>query len=747
MKHHLASSRITPSFGHHHLRPFLLKAAILAVFGLLAGVFAGLSAWGQQPEGETTSRPADDPAVAAILALKPESPRECLRAALTLTDLKRPDLAKSFLKKVLDAKLTEKQLADLAEEFGSGALLALSLREELQPEAKQLATAAAEALKKRREDAKRIESLIRQLQDPDEQKRAEALAGLLAAPSAALGPLLKVLSDSDRSAERAGIRTVLSEFGPLAQAPLLTLAAEGPPKLKAQAILTLGEMKDPAAAVWLYAPLLAEESDAVVRQAAAVAIRRLGGLPSRDAAVQALRRLAEAYFDQRQPIAGAFEGRVEWWSWDAQSRQCKSERLSLEEASRRMAARAARDAYLISSNDPFLRILYLTTKLECAAYAKGLDRPWASDDAALAEAERFGWKTCEEVLKFSLEHRHPAAAAAAAYLLGSLGSAEEVLFQGVRPAPLVEALSAADRRLRLAAAAAIVRLQPSKPFPGAGGLLETLGYFVASRGLRTAVVASPNADTARDLAGRLKAAGYDTRSFSTGREMLLSAARDPDCELALIDVTIDRPTADLLLQQLRHEPRTAQLRVGLIAPVGKFERAEHIARNDPLARAFAKPHDDQAFAWQWERLDELLPEGVVSREVRLSQAARALDLLAELAAAPSKLYDLRRLEEPLLSALLNDALALKAIAILGEVNSAACQRALVAAAGACDRPQLVRQAAVAAFRKHVEQFGLLLTLEEIQRQYDRYNSETQAASRQMLGTILDCIESRHNPER
>ena len=60
----------------------------------------------------------DDPAVAAILETKPTTPAECVRAAKTLADLGRADLAKDFLKKVLDAKLDPQQLADLGEQFG-----------------------------------------------------------------------------------------------------------------------------------------------------------------------------------------------------------------------------------------------------------------------------------------------------------------------------------------------------------------------------------------------------------------------------------------------------------------------------------------------------------------------------------------------------------------------------------------------------------------------------------------------------
>ncbi len=90
--------------------------------------------------------------------------------------------------------------------------------------------------------------------------------------------------------------------------------------------------------------------------------------------------------------------------------------------------------------------------------------------------------------------------------------------------------------------------------------------------------------------------------------------------------------------------RSADLHVGLIAREGFSERAEHAAQGDPLAKAFARPHDDAALAWQLEQLAELKPQEFVGFEQRQLQAAEALDMLAELSHAPGKLYDMHQAE-------------------------------------------------------------------------------------------------------
>jgi hypothetical protein len=81
--------------------------------------------------------------------------------------------------------------------------------------------------------------------------------------------------------------------------------------------------------------------------------------------------------------------------------------------------------------------------------------------------------------------------------------------------------------------------------------------------------------------------------------------------------------------------------------------------------------------------------------------------------------------------------------VLAQWNSAESQRALVEEASRFTQPLALRQAAAAAFRQSIEKHGILLTTEEIRRQYRRYNeSEKQdAATQHVLGLILDCLEA------
>ncbi len=720
-------------------------------FGLCAILWASILGYAcisaapaasQEPANVEAIAP-ENTAVAAILATNPSTPLECLRAAKNLADLGHADAAKGFIKNVLDAKLDEEQLAELGEAFGVAPLLEMTGHSALLPEAKQLADAVAPAVRAKLEAPARIEMLIAQLQDTEPQRRIEALAGLQQTGRAAINPLLAVLADPARTAEHENVRTVLAGMGRTARQALAAALDAADPKLQTQAILTLAELNDRKAMLSLLMPCVSDKSDADVRAAAAAALQKwTGHVPTRPEAIRLLAEAANNCFAQRQPIEGVEDGKVERWRWDAEAGQCLVETGSPADALRVLAARYAKDAYALNPEDRRLRLLYLTTMLDEAAHASGLDRPLESDNPIIKEAKKFGVKPLDEVLAFAIEQNHPAAAAAAARLLGEIGTADEVLYQGAERAPLARALRHPDRRLRMAALKAIVQLRPAAPYAGSSDVPLTLDYFAAGCGTRRALVAGANIEQSRDLAGVLAEAGLQTDTVASGKEAMRLATGSPDYECVWIDVSISRPQVGTVLHELRQDPRTALLPVGLAARSGCFDLAERLARTDPLSRAFVWPRDEQATGWQFEQLQAVAPDAFVDAAVRQQQAAEALDLLAELSRSSNKLYDLRRAEPGALAALQNPKLAVKAADVLAEMNSAESQRALVDAASRFTLPLELRKAAASAFCTNRERHGLLLTSEEIREQYRRYNESEQqdAATQKILGLILDCIE-------
>jgi uncharacterized protein YjeT (DUF2065 family) len=687
----------------------------------------------------------DTPEVQAILETHPRTPADWARAAKIMVDLERPDLAKGFLQQILRAGLDRTQLAALGEQYGTAMFLSMTRNKELAPEAKQLADAVLTATREYLEDPRRLAELIGQLQDPAGEVRARAVAGLRKARGAAVGVLVDVLADPGRAAEHPTVRAALATFGSEATRPLLGILEAPDAKLVVQAIQILAAADARRARVYLLAPFASPESPPEVQAAAEAALKRLpDSVPNKAQAASVLAREARKYYDRRQPLAADAEGRVVLWRWDPAKKRPVAKRYEADEASLAIAARLAREAMSIVPKDEQIRRLYLATMLEQAAYEAGLDKPPATGPGtAAARAAEFGADAIEDVLEDTMAGGHMPAAAVAARILGRIGTAEELLVGGTEPAPLVLAVRSADRRLRFAAAEAIMDLQPARPFAGSSHVLEALGYFVASAGTRRAMVATPSTETSRRIGGFLVELGYDVDTAVTGREMIQQLLASADYELALVDVTIERPAISFLVQQLRRDCRTAGLPVGILATSGRFEQGRRIARRNAMTKAFARPHDAQAVQWQVKELIATAGRRTVSPERRRQQAARALERLAELGGREQSVYDLRRVEKPVTAALYIPPLGAKAVAVLEHLGTPESQQAMVDLAGRFTQPLELRKAAGAAFRNSAQKHGILLSTRQIVSQYDRYNQSENldTGTQQVLGAILDCIEA------
>jgi len=684
------------------------------------------------------------PAVLAVLETNPSTPAQWVEAAQVLTQLGRPDLGKQFLGRLIKAKPNDQQLVALADRFGSPLFVDLASREALLPEAETVADMVLGAANRANQDPKRLAQQIAQLSDPAASVRERAMAGLKDAGRAAVLALIDTLGDEKKAELHPYARAALVEMGTDAIGPLLGTLDATNPQLAAQAIRILARMDVRRATVYFLEPFASEDAAPEVQDAAAAALKHmLEGVPGKEQAVELLVERAKQYFYGGEAIRPETDGLIKVWRWDAKKRQPVAQRYTPEDAARVRGARLARAAYALDPEDPELKRLYLITLLEEAAYEKGLDEPLEpGKDPAVDRAEALGAAALEDVLHHAMDTGHIPAATAVARILGRIGSVEQIHSRSARFAPLVSATCHPDRRLRLAAAEAIVKLEPKRPFAGSSYVVPALAFFAGTSGSPRAIVAGPSMEKVRELVGELARQGFEVSAATTGGEMIEMATSSPDYELALVDPTIGDPTAYLLLQRLRRDELSADLRVGLIARHGHLARARQLAARDPLVLAFSRPHDDQSVAWQIDQLAKLRPRAFVPREERQKQAETALDLLVEIAHREDSPLDLKVAEPALLTALYVPSLSVRAAEVLSTLNSARSQKALVNMASRWTLPLKTRKAAAAAFAESVRRHDLLLTSDEILLQYDRYNqSETLDRPTQvLLGMILDVIE-------
>jgi hypothetical protein len=610
------------------------------------------------------------PAVEAILQSNPTAPAALARAAKALSELNEPNLSKTYIKKILDLNLDADKLADLGEQSGPSLFVNLGANKDLQPEAGELSKAVLTALNERLQNPERIEQLIQQLRDPSSDVRAKALVGLLTAHEAAAGPLIEVLADQSRAAEYAEVRAALVRLDEEAVGPLLGALESGEPALQAQVLRVLSGINSRKTAVYLLRPALTENGDAEVREAATAALKRLiGRLPERADALRELIDKAEAYLDHRTPIQTDSPDSVTLWSWDPKKKQCVSRTCTTEDASRALAARLARDAFQLAPKEPRVQSLYLTAAFENAAYANGLDKTLFQGPGQIAKQfAGFDSKAIEAALAYALAHKRAAAGTVATQLLERIGNAEELLYRGAEPGPLVAAARYSDRRVRLAADQAIVRLKPSRPYPGSSYVLQSLAFFVATRGTPRVLIGGMNTEDAREIAGFYISRGMQVDTAFGGRETFRLVSASPDYALALIDAGVDRPTIDPLVQQIRQDWRTADLRVGVVARSAYFDQAERLERENPLTLSCPRSRNEETSKQQYDQLMALDRDEFVSAESRRRQAAVALDLLDELCGSQRYIYDLSSIREALLTASANSDLNAKAKQVLEKIG-------------------------------------------------------------------------------
>jgi hypothetical protein len=684
--------------------------------------------------------------VLAIRDMNPTTPADLMFAVQVLFDVGHTDEAKRYAQKLLGAAPNRDQLEACHREYGSAFFYRLSKDQRMKPEGEQLSKAVMEATYEASRQPARLRALVKQLGDPSPAARRRAVEDLQGAGHAAIPPILEALADSGRTAEHPHIRDALLEFGDPVVDPLLG-ALESPSSLLRQQIIDiLGRSKATRAIPMLLGPSLRDGEDQATSQSARVALRQIvGAAATKYDAQQYLYRQAKAF--QEGALAGPldYEDHITVWRWDRDKNTVAPYRYRASAASRMMAARLARELYDLAPDNRDYRRLYLETNLADAKILNGLDQPLPQGpDTVHLAAVSAGPEAVEDVLDHAMQHGYTWAAIGAAEVLADIGNEAMLRSEDGRPRPLAMAMRHGDRRLRLAAADAIMKINPRRSYPGSSYLPETLGYLIRTVGSPRALVAHPRVGKAQTLIGMLNQLGFEADAARSGREAFRLASTNPDYEFVLFSDAVDFPNASESIQMFRKDPLTSHLPIGLMAREPNLRRAQQEADRDPRAEAFPRPHNEQGMAFQVSRLLDLAGHDLVAYDERLDQADRALDHLIKLAEGPRyrSFYDLYRQKEAVDSALFTPPLSTKAAHLMGMLGSPDAQRSLVTLASQHARPLADRQAAAKGFATAVERRGLLLSRDEILLQYERYNQSESldSGTQQVLGSILDTIE-------
>jgi len=717
------------------------------------------------PEPATSGGPADrakpdedvDPLIKSIVDAKPRSPADLVRSIEILLDYGRPDVAKTFADQLNALTLTPEQLVELHARFRSGLFFRIAQEELLQPVGASIEKRVMEAANQASRE--RAAALIRQLSDPDPAQRYTAIVDLREAQVAGVNAMLQVLGDTSRAAEhqvvRDGLVNVLTppaevrfrnESLPLTEI-VVSAVATTDPALQVQVLSILGRLSARQATPFLLHPALAADSGPQLKNVARQALLDIvGAVPTQQEAEIYLERRARTYLaDQR---AAAHENRTKTtiWEWDDTNHAATMRKIDFEQTALLNARRLTRELHLLNPDKLLFRNLYLATVLQTEKTLGGLSSPLATEAGTVfAETAAEGVATVMEVFEFALNNDQVAGAMGAVEVLGKIGDASLLATTDGRPGLLTQMLLHENRRMRFTAARAILHLDPQGPYPGSSYLAEALAYFASTGGTRRILVVHPRTESGQFIVGMFRELGFDADTAQTGHQAIKLAHASPDYQFVLISDAIDRPAVAELMQQLRRDPRTRNLPLGVMARQESARRMDHLTQTDPLAIAFSRLHSPDGARMQTRRLLEIAGRDRLGTDERMVHAEFALQQIGRLASEPKiyAFYDLVRYESAVRGAMANSLLTDQAANALGLLATPDTQRTLIEVANQSARPLLDRQAAAKAFEVSVKLRGILLTRGEILAQYDRYNASATAdvETQEVLGSILDAIEA------
>jgi hypothetical protein len=678
--------------------------------------------------------------------LDPTTPPDLLRAARAVLQFGRLDEAKRYLAKFLASKPADEALVPLTTPYGAF-LFEIAKHQDLQPEGQQVSEMVLTAAQRVAQDPARIEALIAQLSSDDYDVRIDALNQLAQSGTHIVSPMLRVLADPAREREHRFIRAALARLATTTELPLLGALDTENDYLKKSVIVALGRMGSSRATAHFVRPAVDPAASPELREGARAALTKIiGTVPDCYEAERYLAQETARLMQGEMPYRADADGLIQLWTWDEAKREVVPRPLPKKDAALLLASRTANDLYLLKKGDNAAHRLMLLTNLELAKSVNGLGNPLPMGEGSAGSfAAKAGPRIMSQVLADALEYGRIPAAIAAAEVLGHLGDASVLLTPDGRASPLADAMVHPDRRVRLAAALAAVKLAPGESFPGASRMSDALAWFAGASGSSYVLVGHPRGEDAQTLVGFMNALGYEGQASYIGRALAEEAFVRPDFEFLLVSDAIDLPPVRELVQWLRRDFRTAQLPVGVMARGELLDAARDAFADDPYTTVFPRLHSIDTAAFQVAQLREIAGRNLVSRDERIDQARSALEALAVLAADDRNLgkYNLLRHEPAIIQALYNPALAARAARVLSLFASPDSQTALVDFASQHVRALADRQAAAAAFEVAVKRRGLRLTQVQIAEQYARYNvSETlDVATQELLGALLDTIEA------
>jgi HEAT repeat protein len=671
---------------------------------------------------------------------EPKTPLELWDEADFLIRTGHAGQAVPYLKKFMDSKPDDATLLAIRDRFGVVSILRLEDDPATRPLVGPLVQMLAEASHRNATNPERIQKFIGLLtKSPAEQ--VIAVEALREAGPEVVPFLVQTLGNPGLSAEdRAQIVNNMGRLEHSTVPPLIATLDSAEIPLAADAATVLGRLGDLRALPQLTFVATQGDTTSPLRAEARRAVERMTGKPFDSQPLSPVRVLineARGYHLHAVRFPG---DTLILWTWDAERKVPVSRQVSRSEAEAILGLRLAREALQLEPANVPAQVVFLSLALEKSVERIGFANFPARDPETFASAMAAGPNILGQVIRTALTDGKYDLAAAAVIPLGQVTDAD-ALTRDRRPNPLVESLSAPNRRVQLAAARALVLLEPRRPFAGSSRVVPILARFVTNQAPPRAVVIDGNLSRGSQLVGFLKQMGYEPMLAATGDEGFRVAADSADVELILVDnhlVQGDWRLTDTL-SNLKADARTAGIPVYVVGPLNLDTKLSYLASSFPGVKLLVTPTNAA-----------ILERQLGGRPMNLSDAERAgyaveaAGLLARLTVQQSSPFerDLDRAEPALTIALNTPPTSLAASAALGDLPVAGAQRSLADVLLDPSKPPQLRLSTAAQLARSLQRFGPLMSADQEATLASAFTQETDPALRTGLATVLGALRPK-----
>ncbi|MCA9040259.1 MAG: hypothetical protein KDA65_07940 [Planctomycetaceae bacterium] len=695
--------------------PRLIWCSLIIFSVLLAGyVFRAVAQDRIEPSDEKLTNPALPAGLDADLLLKePETPTELIDTAFLMTRLGRFDQARNYLAQLLKLNPSQNTWLEINEHIGGPVLLRMAGTDQLHPESSQVLDQVSAALQAHRNDPAYINTLIDQLNGSPEEKQIAFLQ--IKNNSDVILPSLVARLSNESENQEVFTRTLIL-MGERA-VPAMIAALQAPnEQVVVTALEVLRFQKAKTAAPDLLPLAYGPDSPSGIQLLAQEILQEWNVIPT-NATVESLQELAAArltelahnnfkYAPELNPKP------VEMWSWNVEQKTVEKHEVTPYERAQHDGLMQAHFALNMNPDSTTTQALMLGFML-ASERRQGDGSPSVTGQGSAHDlALSLGPDLVMQTLDYALKADFHQAAYASLQVLGEIGEAR-LLY--VPNSPITVALNSSDRSVQFAAAETILKFRPTAPFTNSHRVVPILSETLLDNGQKRAVVVGANVESTLKTANLFDQLRYETISAMTGRQGFLMAAQNRGVDLVVLRPnTIHWPLTETIAN-LRADARTKLIPIVIYGPLEIRDRAEYLAhRYDGIDYVQATP-ESITLRTVVERLAKNQALTSASAQVETTkQQEQAAYWLAQIGQFHSEdLYDLRLAESGLISSLTDPRLVGNSLIALAHTSTYQAQSAIARQIYAPKKDDRIRAEAARQLKRHIQQYGLLLTDREI----------------------------------